>query len=75
MSEAKGKPVTDSLLDCLKSLYRIMETKRQVQIKKLVFFSALASFLELFTIGAIMPFIGALMAPEKIYDINFITWF
>ncbi len=71
MSEEKGKPINDTLLHYLKSLYRIMETKRQSQIKQLVFFSALASFLELFTIGAIMPFIGALMAPEKIYNIHF----
>jgi ABC-type multidrug transport system fused ATPase/permease subunit len=69
--EEKSKPITDTLFSHLKSLYRIMETKRQVQIKKLVFFSALASFLELFTIGAIMPFIGALMAPEKIYNLHF----
>lgn len=71
MREEKSKPITDTLFSHLKSLYRIMETKRQVQIKKLVFFSALASFLELFTIGAIMPFIGALMAPEKIYNLHF----
>lgn len=70
MSNKKGRPIAATLRDDLKSLYRIMERKRQGQIKRLVLFSAVASFLELFTIGAIMPFIGALMAPERIYDIH-----
>lgn len=70
MSNVKSKPITDTLLDDLKSLYRIMEKKCQGQIKRLVIYSVVASTLELFTIGAIMPFIGALMAPEKIYEIH-----
>lgn len=70
MTEQIEKPIKDTLFDNLKSLYRTMDRKRQSQIKKLICFSAVASTLELFTIGAIMPFIGALVAPEKIYNIE-----
>lgn len=71
MAEEKCKRTSNSLFDCLKSLYQLIEKRRQIQIKKVVFFSVVASFLELFTIGAIMPFIGALMSPETIYNIHF----
>ncbi|RQM69691.1 hypothetical protein EHZ47_22685, partial [Aeromonas jandaei] len=60
----------DTLLHDLKSLYLVLERKKQIRIRRLVIFSVFSSFLELFTIGAIMPFIGALIAPERLYNIS-----
>jgi ATP-binding cassette subfamily B protein len=71
VEKEKNNRKTKSLLSDLNSLYKVMGKEHQGKIRILVFFSGLASFLELFTIGAIMPFIGALLTPERIYNVYF----
>ena len=59
--------------DYLLSLVRLwghVEPRRRSQYKVLFFFMVIASFAEVdsFSIGAVIPFIGALASPELIFD-------
>lgn len=46
--------------------------KRKVQLSALILLSILVSFAEVISIGAVLPFLGALTAPDKILDIQFL---
>lgn len=57
--------------DYLLSLVRLwghVEPRRRSQYKVLFFFMVIASFAEVVSIGAVIPFIGALASPELIFD-------
>ncbi len=57
--------------DYLLSLVRLwghVEPRRRNQYKVLFFFMVIASFAEVVSIGAVIPFIGALASPELIFD-------
>ncbi len=52
----------------LKELWGYIGRKRRIQLYTLVVLMVFASFAEVVTIGAILPFLGVLTAPEKFFD-------
>ena len=46
--------------------------KRKGQLSALILLTILVSFAEIVSIGAVLPFLGALTAPDKIIDIQFL---
>jgi ABC-type multidrug transport system fused ATPase/permease subunit len=62
----------------LKLLYRLWEhisSRRRKQFSLLLFLMLLTSFAEIISIGAIMPFLGVLSAPERIFDLAILQSF
>lgn len=56
----------------LKRLWQQISLRRQRQLKILVVLMALTSFTEVLSIGAILPFLGVLTNPNRIYELNII---
>lgn len=52
----------------LKRLWRHVSPRRRWQFGALLGLMVTASFAEILSIGAVLPFLGALTAPEKIFD-------
>jgi ABC-type multidrug transport system fused ATPase/permease subunit len=57
--------VSDSAL--LPRLWRAIEPRRRAQLAGLLAFTLLASLVEVFSIGAVLPFLGVLTSPENVY--------
>lgn len=51
----------------LKRLWRHISPRRRKQLALLLAIMVLASFAEVASIGAVLPFLGVLMAPEKVF--------
>ena len=49
-----------------------IQKKRKGQLSALILLTILVSFAEIVSIGAVLPFLGALTAPDKIIDIQFL---
>jgi ABC-type multidrug transport system fused ATPase/permease subunit len=52
-------------------LWRAILPRRRAQLSALLAFTLLASLAEVFSIGAVLPFLGVLTAPEKVYTHEF----
>jgi ABC-type multidrug transport system fused ATPase/permease subunit len=61
-----------SMLSFLKQLWPHIAQKRRKQLGFLFILMVIASFAEMLTIGALVPFLGALIAPEKLLENNFV---
>jgi len=51
----------------LARLWRCLSRRRQRQFKLLMGLVVISAFAELFTLGAVLPFLGVLIAPEKVF--------
>jgi ABC-type multidrug transport system fused ATPase/permease subunit len=65
----------ESTLSCLKNFWCHIPKKRKSQLAALILLTILVSFAEIVSIGAVLPFLGALTAPDKILDIQFLQPF
>lgn len=52
----------------LKNLWRHFNPKRKLQSKLLILLMAFTSIIEVLGIGAVIPFLGALASPEKVFS-------
>ena len=68
MSVDKNK----SVFGLLHALWLHIKSRRRSQLLALIFLTMVVSVAEIVSIGAILPFLGALTAPEKILDIQFL---
>jgi ABC-type multidrug transport system fused ATPase/permease subunit len=59
-----------SVLMHLKKLWGYISTRRRTQLFLLFLLTIFVSFAEIFSIGAIIPFLGALTNPQKIFNLN-----
>lgn len=57
-----------SILKLLKRLWGHVNTRRQKQFGLLLILMILASFAEILSIGAVLPFLGVLTAPDRIFE-------
>ena len=63
----------ESILALYVRLFGHLNTGRRVQIGLLLFLMLLASMAEILSIGSVLPFLGVLTAPEKVFSNNAIT--
>jgi ATP-binding cassette, subfamily B, bacterial PglK len=56
----------------LSNFWAHIPKKRKGQLSALILLTILVSFAEIVSIGAVLPFLGALTAPDKIIDIQFL---
>jgi ABC-type multidrug transport system fused ATPase/permease subunit len=61
-----------SMLDGLKRLWRQISRRRRTQFSLLLFLMIVTSLAEVFSIAAIIPFLGILTNPERIYELGII---
>jgi len=61
---------TQPLSLLLRRLWNHISYRRRIQFWILLFLMVVSSFAEILNIGAVMPFLGVLIAPEKIYDLE-----
>ena len=54
----------------MKNFWRHIPKKRKGQLLALILLTILVSFAEIVSIGAVLPFLGALTAPDRILDIQ-----
>jgi hypothetical protein len=54
----------------LRRLWSQFESRRRVQLKLLLALTVIASFAEVLSIGAALPFLAVLTSPEKLFDIR-----
>ena len=57
------------ILQLLSRLWRHISKRRRGQFGLLLVLMLLASFLEILSIGAVLPFLGVLVAPERIFQL------
>ena len=57
-----------SMATLIKRLWRHFSARRRRQLFLLLMLMLLASFAEILSIGAVLPFLGALTAPERIFE-------
>jgi len=57
-----------STLAMLRRLWRHVSPRRRMQFAMLLVLITLASLMEIFSIGAVLPFLGVMTAPEHIYS-------
>ncbi len=55
----------------LTRLWRAIDVRRRAQLAALLAFTLVASLAEVFSIGAVLPFLGVLTAPEKVFTHDF----
>lgn len=67
LSRADMNKASLSLPRLILELWHHLEARRQKQFFMLLALMFTASFAEIFSIGAVLPFLGALTAPEKIF--------
>ena len=53
-------------------LFNTLETSEKMKIYFSIFFMVIASFLEVLSIGALIPFVTAIISPEKLFEIEFL---
>lgn len=58
----------DSNFRLLRQLWRHLSSRRRVQLGLLLLLIIFASLTEVFSIGAILPFLAVLTAPERVFD-------
>ena len=58
-----------SINQLLSRLWQHLSSRRRVQFGLLLVIMLLASFAEILSIGAVLPFLGVLTAPERIFDL------
>lgn len=61
------------LLD-LSRIYFHISSKRKIQFGLLILLAIFTSFLEVVSLGAVMPFIGILTQPEEIFNSEYLQW-
>lgn len=59
-----------SLTLLLRRLWNHIGNRRRIQFWILLFLMVVSSFAEILNIGAVMPFLGVLIEPEKIYNLK-----
>lgn len=59
---------SESIYNLLKRLWHHISARRRVQFALLLVLMILTSFAEIFSLGAVLPFLGVLTAPDKIYS-------
>jgi ATP-binding cassette, subfamily B, bacterial PglK len=59
----------------LKALWYHLSKRRQKQFRRVLILMILASFAEIISVGAVLPFLGILTAPEQIYQHQFMQPF
>lgn len=58
---------TDNLFSLIKRLWKHLSRRRQKQFVLLFILMLLSAFAEILSLGSVLPFLGVLLAPEKIY--------
>ena len=56
------------LIILLKALWRHINKSRRIQFALLLMLMLASSFAEVISIGAVIPFLGVLLAPEQIFQ-------
>lgn len=59
-----------SIKSLIKRLWHHISPRRRVQFGFLLVLMVLASFAEVLSIGAVLPFLGILTAPERIFELQ-----
>lgn len=62
------KTSTQPIIQLLIRLWNHIATRRRLQFKLLLALMILVSFTEVISIGAVLPFLGALTAPDRIFE-------
>jgi ABC-type multidrug transport system fused ATPase/permease subunit len=62
----------NSIYNLYKNLWAHISLRRRFQLLLLLILMIIVSFAEMFSISSILPFLGALTSPEKLYNQNFI---
>tara|TARA_X000000950_G_scaffold229307_2_gene277141 strand:- start:10007 stop:11767 length:1761 start_codon:yes stop_codon:yes gene_type:complete len=57
----------------LRRLWSFIEKKRRTQLYLILALSSVVSFLEILSISAVIPFLGVLLDPYKVYEYSFVA--
>jgi len=58
------------MIDIIKRIFFHLTFRRKIQCSLLVFLMLLSAFAELFSIGAVLPFIGVITQPEETFNLE-----
>ena len=53
-------------------LFNSLDKKQKLNIYYSIFFMVIASFLEVLSIGALIPFVTAILSPDKLFEIEYL---
>lgn len=68
MSKITSAPEIQTITYLLKRLWRYISLRRRGQFLLLLILTVLSSFAEIVSLGAVLPFIGILTQPEKVFE-------
>lgn len=63
---------SESIYNLLKRLWHFISPRRRVQFSLLLVLMVLTSFAEIFSLGAVLPFLGVLTSPDTVYKQPFL---
>ena len=63
---------SESIYNLLKRLWHHISARRRVQFMLLLVLMMLTSFAEIFSLGAVLPFLGVLTSPDTVYNQPFL---
>jgi ABC-type bacteriocin/lantibiotic exporter with double-glycine peptidase domain len=72
INSLRDKYTHDSLFGLLYSLWIAVSHKRRMDFIVLLVMMVFASFAEVLSIGSLIPFLGAILDPKYLYELNFI---
>lgn len=64
--------VSLSIFSAIKNLWPHIPERRRVNLGFLVFFQIISTFVEILSIGAMLPFLGILTSPEAVFNSSYI---
>ncbi len=64
-----------SILNLLKRLWNHLSVKRRLQFKFVLLLMIVSAFAEVLSLGAVIPFLGVLVAPDKVFTYSFVSQF
>ena len=64
--------VKDNLLSLLTNLWSHFRRRRKMQFSALVILSIITAFAEIFSLGAVLPFLAALTDPDALFETSLI---
>jgi ABC-type bacteriocin/lantibiotic exporter with double-glycine peptidase domain len=68
----RAKYANDSIFGLLYSLWMAVSHKKRIDFIVLLVMMVFASFAEVLSIGSLIPFLGAILDPNYLYELNFI---
>ena len=64
-----------STISLLLRLWKLLSRRRQFQYSLLMVLMVISTFIEILSLGAVIPFLGIMLTPEIVFKSQYLTFF